>query len=83
MAPKPLVGSCGSVWLVVQKVSVFLTACAVGNSDTQAEQVAEWEMRVFLELCFFSSRESALFAFPAGQLCCRLFWTLLTSRKRS
>lgn len=64
MAPKRLPGSSGSVWFVVRKVSVFLTACVVGSPDTQAEQVAEWEMCVFLELCFFRPRESALSALP-------------------
>lgn len=32
---------------------MFLTACEVGSSDIQTEQVAEWEMCVFLELRFF------------------------------
>lgn len=52
MALKPLAGSRRSVWFVARKVSVFLTACAVGSGGTQKEQVAEWEMCVFLELCF-------------------------------
>lgn len=62
----PLAGSRGSVTFVVREVSVFRAACAVGSSDTQTEQVAEWEMCVFLELFFFfpGSRESSLFAFP-------------------
>lgn len=52
MALKPLAGSRRSVWFVARKVSVFLTACAVGCGGTQKEQVAEWEMCVFLEFCF-------------------------------
>jgi len=54
MSLKLLVGSRGGVWFAVGKVSVFLTACAVGSCDTETEQVAEWEERcVFLELFFF------------------------------
>lgn len=62
MSLKPFVGS---VWFVVREVPVFLTACEVGSSDIQTEQVAEWEMCVFLELWVFLFQGISTFCFPS------------------